>query len=495
MGLLSGIADLAGAKGLASNIRSIQTPTELATRRVGVQEGRLDLGEEQLKQQKTNDNIRNRILETQNDISIYTNQNLSRPQRKIAMSKSLARSGITISPDQITDADLAGPAFKAAKEYNNLLDEAVENNDTSKKTQDNLNAKLADLANLLGADNTEVQFAKDRNDERNKSNRSNAAAELAQITVKGENVTTEESKRAIEIPQRFGASIIGDAADIAEKLRQGQGGGLSQLTPTVRTEILAGREPGGEIAQAGQRVQQGKIDVAKAGVVAKAEARADLPIPTNELIRFVDENGFFPPANLTPNLAEELGFFPISEASKKQVQAVGNVGEIIKEMQPMVDRLFKAEGFWDRVTGAFPNLQAYFLQEGNEQLVVDAAQYVAMKHGIAGQFSKVVSGEGGRLTEQDIQRVLGLFPTFFNSVFLADTKIVAQRKMQFLSKRLEDERRRILTRDGLKPQGTFTEAADNISNITTPTETTIDIGDRKLSDLSIEELIELKRGQ
>lgn len=239
--------------------------------------------------------------------------------------------------------------------------------------------------------------------------------------------------------------------------KQAAGQGRGGLTPTVQTEIAGQTDP--QVRGALDRVQQGKIDVAKAGVIAKAEAESDLPIPTNELVKFVDQNGHFPPANLTPNQAEELGFFPISESMKKQVMAVGNVGDILKEMNPLVNRLFTAEGFWDRVTGAFPNLQAYFLQEGDEQKVIDASFYEALKYGVAGQFAKTVSGEGGRLTDQDIQRVIGLFPTFFNSAFLSDTKKVASRKMEFLEKRMESERNRILKREGVKPKGKMFKAA------------------------------------
>lgn len=292
--------------------------------------------------------------------------------------------------------------------------------------------------------------------------------------------TPEESQRFNRILKTPGYKEELGNAIMAESGKEVAGGGL---TPTVRTQIRGETEP--PVARALERIQQGRIDVAKAGVIAKAEAESDLPIPTNELIKFVDERGHFPPANLTPNQAEELGFFPITEQMSKQVLAAGNVGAIIEEMDPIVDRLFRAEGFWDRVTGAFPNAKAYLLQEGDEQLVIDATFYQAMKQGVAGQFAKVVSGEGGRLTDQDIQRVLRLFPTFFNSVGLADTKAVAKRKIKFLKKRLEDERKRILKRDGIPTQGSLIRKDTTKAGL-------IDIGNRNLSEMSLEELQGLK---
>lgn len=132
----------------------------------------------------------------------------------------------------------------------------------------------------------------------------------------------------------------------------------------------------------------------------------------------------------------------------QQEAKVSNVESIIKEINPLVDRIFTSESFFDRVVDGVKNATSIITQEGAK--ATDIAQYRSLIDGIAGQFAKVVSGEGGRLTDQDIARVKGLFPDLFGIFGAPDNEKVAKRKMDFLSQSLENELKRILKAQGKK---------------------------------------------
>jgi hypothetical protein len=233
--------------------------------------------------------------------------------------------------------------------------------------------------------------------------------------------------------------------------------GLAGITPSTREIIQAEKDP--RIKAALGEKQRQKIEVAQAQRTAIIEAtqEADLNkvLPPDQIVKFINRDTGTPAEfGMTNRDLMEGNFVPVTTAQKGSIAALGSADNIIKTMQPIVDRLFTAGGFVSRVgETAGVIFQREFLGE------TDAVFYEALKEGVIGQFVKIVGGESGsRLSDQDIKRMRGLFPAMHAGIFgLIDTRKTAQRKMQFLVENMEKLRSDILSKAGVTPVGTLAE--------------------------------------
>ncbi len=232
---------------------------------------------------------------------------------------------------------------------------------------------------------------------------------------------------------------------------------LAGITPSTREIIRAEKDP--RIKAALKEKQRQKIEVAQAQRTAIIEAtqEADLNkvLPPDQIIKFINRDTGRPAEfGMTNRDLTKGNFVPVTTAQKGAIAALGSADNIIKTMQPVVDRLFTAGGFVSRVgETAGVIFQREFIGE------TDAVFYEALKEGVIGQFVKIVGGESGsRLSDQDIKRMRGLFPAMHAGIFgLIDTRKTSQRKMRFLVENMEKLRSDILSKIGVTPVGTLAE--------------------------------------
>lgn len=284
MGLLAGAADLVGAKGLAEDIRSIETPSERATRQVDIQQGGLDI-----RKAESKENIK--ISKVNRSLKIINNPNQA-DSTVIEGFKILYDSmGIPL-PDNVTIEQLK-PSITTTKKMQNIIDAGEQDTAEGRKT---LSALSFQLQTELGNTNEAAKIAIDTVNNAEERAVQNAAAEVAQLMQSGD-TSTKAAQRIKQLTNKFGARI----GSIATQLIQS---GQSGLSVGTRDELAANKSTVVRGALDRANISKGRVAAAGAtqvnlGKSTKSQLEKDIIEGDATISAFDDMEKSFKPEFLT----------------------------------------------------------------------------------------------------------------------------------------------------------------------------------------------------
>lgn len=143
---------------------------------------------------------------------------------------------------------------------------------------------------------------------------------------------------------------------------------------------------------------------------------------------------------------------PQQPVFRQQLQlGLQRIGAVVGQLEQQFNTIQDVErGFGARVTGTGKRLSGFFGEAPEVQA------FEGLRSAVLGTISKIVSEEGGRLTDQDIQRVQGAIPK------LTDTREEARLKFQNLRSITEEVIQLALQREGkLFPQPSTTPSGQS----------------------------------
>lgn len=161
----------------------------------------------------------------------------------------------------------------------------------------------------------------------------------------------------------------------------------------------------------------------------------------------------------------------------------------IDELNALVNKVFTSSSFTGRVADTFRNLVGSVLQSTARD--EDVVLYREFRDAIISNFARALGGEKGVLTDRDREFAKGFFPREFGFGGVQEKREVAERKMDLLHKKFEQLRINVLRRQGITPKGSLSDSYKRQKE--QDKKTLIDLGGKKLEDLSIEELKAIKR--